>query len=58
MGGIICPPLEAAASTPPANIFEKPLLTIIGIVKTPVARTLTTGPPEIVPNSAELTIAA
>ena len=57
-GGIIEPPDEAAASMPPANTREKPRLIIIGIVRTPVDRTLTTGPPVIVPNIAELTIAA
>ena len=55
-GGIIEPPDEAAASMPPANTREKPLLIIIGIVRTPVDRTLTTGPPVIVPNRAELTL--
>ena len=57
-GGIICPPEEAAASTPPAKARPKPLFIIIGIVRTPVERTLTTGPPDIVPNIAELTMAA
>lgn len=55
---MICPPDDAAASTPPANTRLKPRFRIIGIVSTPVDRTLTTGPPEIVPNIAELTIAA
>ena len=57
-GGIIDPPEDAAASMPPANTFEKPRFTIIGIVSTPVDKTLTTGPPEMVPNIAELIIAA
>ena len=58
IGGIIEPPDEAAASTPPANTREKPRLSIIGMVRTPVERTLTTGPPVIVPNIAEDTTAA
>ena len=57
-GGMIEPPDDAAASIPPAKTLENPRLTIIGIVKTPVDKTLTTGPPVIVPNIAELTIAA
>ena len=57
-GGIIEPPDDAAASTPPAKVFEKPRFNIIGIVKTPVERTFTIGPPEIVPNIADDTIAA
>ena len=57
-GGMIDPPDEAAASMPPANTREKPRCIIIGIVRTPVDNTLTTGPPVIVPNMAELTIAA
>ena len=57
-GGMIEPPEEAAASTPPAKTLEKPRLTIIGMVRTPVDSTFTIGPPEIVPNIAEDTIAA
>ena len=57
-GGIIEPPDDAAASIPPANTFEKPRFIIMGMVKTPVDSTLTTGPPEIVPNIADETIAA
>lgn len=52
------PPEDAAASTPPANTFENPRFSIIGIVRTPVDRTLTTGPPVIVPNIADETTAA
>ena len=52
------PPEEAAASIPPAKTFENPRFTIIGMVKTPVDNTLTTGPPVMVPNMAELTMAA
>ena len=52
------PPDEAADSIPPANTFEKPRFIIIGMVSTPVDRTFTTGPPLIVPNMADDTIAA
>ena len=57
-GGMIDPPEDAAASIPPANTLENPRLIIIGIVNTPVDSTFTTGPPEMVPNMAELTMAA
>ena len=57
-GGMIEPPEEAAASTPPAKTREKPDFIIIGIVRTPVERTFVTGPPVIVPNIADDTIAA
>ena len=56
-GGIIDPPDEAAASMPPA----KTLLTLVDHqldCQDACRRTLTTGPPVIVPNIAELTIAA
>ena len=55
---MIEPPDEAAASIPPAKVGEKPRLIIIGIVRTPVDSTLTMGPPEIVPNMADDTMAA
>ena len=58
IGGIIAPPEDAAASTPPAKTFENPLFIIIGMVSTPVDSTFTTGPPVIVPNIAEETMAA
>ena len=57
-GGMIEPPEEAAASMPPANTLEKPRLIIIGMVSTPVDKTLTIGPPDMVPNMADDTIAA
>jgi hypothetical protein len=57
-GGIICPPVDAAASTPPAKAGLKTVFIIIGIVRVPVPRTFTTGPPEIVPKVAYPTIAA
>ena len=50
--------MDAAASTPPANAGLNPVFIIIGIVSVPVPNTLTTGPPEIVPNVADPTIAA
>ncbi len=40
MGGIICPPVEAAASTAPANCGAYPTLRIRGIVKAPVVTVL------------------
>ena len=55
---MIDPPEDAAASTPPAKTFENPRFNIIGIVRTPVDRTFTTGPPVIVPNMADDTMAA
>lgn len=57
-GGMICPPEDAAASTPPAKVREKPRFSIIGMVRTPVDSTLVTGPPDMVPNSADDTMAA
>ena len=57
-GGMMEPPDDAAASTPPAKVFENPRLSIIGIVSTPVDSTFTIGPPEMVPNIADETIAA
>ena len=58
MGGMICPPVDAAASTAPANLFEKPLRLIMGIVITPVPTTLATALPETDPNSPEAKTAA
>ena len=51
IGGVICPPLDAAASTAPAKCDFKPLFLIKGIVITPVPTTLATALPEIVPNN-------
>ncbi len=53
MGGMICPPVEAAASTAAANFGRKPARCIIGMVMTPVAATFATVEPEMVPISAE-----
>ena len=57
-GGMIWPPLDAAASTPPAKRALKPIFLMIGIVKTPVDTTLATAAPDIEPNIAELITAA
>jgi len=48
-GGVSCPPVEATASTAPANSGLKPERFIIGMVKAPVAATLATLLPEIMP---------
>ena len=58
IGGIICPPVEAVASTPPANSGLKPRRFIIGIVITPVPTTFATAEPETVPNRDDAIIAA
>ena len=52
IGGIICPPVDATASTAPANWFLYPMRFIIGIVMLPVPATFATALPEIIPNSA------
>ena len=49
IGGISCPPVDAAASTPPANLGEKPARFIRGIVITPVDAVFATAEPEMVP---------
>jgi len=48
MGGMICPPVEAAASTAPANCGRYPIRRIKGMVKVPVAKTLAAAAPLIV----------
>ena len=53
MGGMICPPVEVAASTAPANSLENPSRFIIGMVNTPSVTVLATDEPEMVPNKAE-----
>ena len=55
---MICPPVEAAASTPPAKRGEKPARLMTGMVKTPVETTLATAAPESMPKSALPTMAA
>jgi len=57
IGGINCPPVEAAASTPPANFGWNPARFISGMVITPVEAVLATAEPEIVPVSPEAMIA-
>ena len=57
-GGMICPPVDAAASTAPANLGRKPVRLIIGMVKTPVVTTLATAAPFMVPKLALPMIAA
>ena len=58
IGGMICPALDAVASTPPANAGLNPRFLMIGMVITPVATTLVTAPPDIVPNRPDARIAA
>ena len=53
IGGVICPPAEAAASTPPAKCPGYPKRFILGIVSDPVDTVLATDDPEIVPKNAE-----
>ena len=55
---MICPPVEAAASTAPAKAGLKPAFLITGMVITPVETTLEMAAPESVPNSAEEATAA
>ena len=53
IGGMICPPVEAAASTAPANSPGYPVDFIIGIVTEPVVTVLPTEDPETIPHRAE-----
>ncbi len=53
IGGIIIPPVEAAASTAPAKRGDRPMLFIRGIVKVPVVATLATALPLSEPVRAE-----
>ena len=57
IGGMIWPPVEATASMAPASVASNPDRRISGIVTTPVATTLETALPEIVPKSEDATIA-
>ena len=52
-GGMICPPVEATASTAAANGGRNPERFISGIVIGPSTITLATALPETVPNSAD-----
>ncbi len=58
MGGTICPPQEATASTAPANRRENPVRIISGIVNVPVLTTLVIVEPETMPNIELATTAA
>ena len=58
IGGIIWPPVDAVASTPPANVGRKPRFLIIGIVMTPVPTTLATAEPDTVPKIDDAMMAA
>ena len=55
IGGMICPPVEATASTPAAKCGGKPERFISGMVIGPSTMTLATALPEMVPNNAEET---
>ena len=57
IGGMICPPAEALASTPAASAFGYPARRIVGMVSEPTAITFATADPDTVPNSAEVTTA-
>ena len=52
---MICPPVEATASTAAANGGWKPVLFISGMVIGPSTITLATALPDTVPNRLELT---
>ena len=56
IGGMICPPVEALASTAAANGGRKPVFFMSGMVIGPSTMTLATALPEIVPKRLELTI--
>ena len=58
IGGMICPPVEATASTAPASSGAYPIFFIIGIVITPVVATFATADPEIMPIRPEERTAA
>jgi len=51
MGGMICPPVEAVASTAAATAGLNPVFTIKGIVMPPSTAVLATALPLIIPNS-------
>ena len=58
MGGMICPPVEAADSMAAATWGRYPIFFIIGIVKTPVEETLAMALPDMDPKKALPTTAA
>ena len=53
IGGISWPPVEAAASTPPANLGLNPIRFIMGMVMEPVPTVLATALPETDPMMPE-----
>jgi hypothetical protein len=53
IGGMICPPVLATASTAAANGGRKPVRFISGIVTWPVTITLATAEPETLPKSED-----
>ena len=52
IGGMICPPVEAEASTAAANSGLYPRLFIMGMVKEPEPAVLAMDEPEMVPSNA------
>ena len=52
-GGVICPPVDDAASTAAAKWRLKPILIMVGMVSAPVVTVLAMDDPEIEPRSAE-----
>ncbi|MDC0178834.1 TRAP transporter large permease subunit, partial [Woeseiaceae bacterium] len=57
IGGIICPPVEAAVSTPAANLGENPDRIIMGMVIMPVETVVVIAEPDIEPIKPEPTTA-
>ena len=55
IGGVICPPDEAQASTAAANLARYPRFFINGMVNEPVVTTLATAEPDTVPMKPEAT---
>ena len=58
IGGINWPPVDAAASMPPASSREKPSRFIIGMVSAPVVTVLAMADPDTEPSAAEASTAA
>ena len=56
-GGMICPPVDATASTAAAASGLKPVRFIMGMVSQPSTMTFATAEPEIVPNMLDETTA-
>ena len=57
IGGMICPPVDATASTAAANGGRNPVRFISGIVSGPSTITLATALPDTVPNRLDETTA-